>query len=387
MTIRILIVQTTLSAYNIPLFEKIGRMKGVELTLCSFDDEIDRTMYSPTEESLGFTYIKLQQGVLTGWFYSRFGFYLSSFDLFKIINQVSPNVIAIDGLTSVGNAFSIFLSKVHKKIPVIWWSLGSIPDRKINVRSTIGDRLQKFFAGRAASVFSYGTYSKNYFESIGISEDKIVVGYNTIDEQQVVNDVDSVSQDDILLLREDLGIPKENTVIAYCGRLTEGKRVDILIRSIHQLKQIGKGSLSLVIIGNGPERQRLEELASLLGLCSEIVFVGQQYTNLSKYFLLGDFCVLPGLGGLAINHAFAHGLPVVCGPADGTERDLVKTGETGVLLSDVDTESLGKAIEYMTDNADNRTEMGRNARKLILGNYSLSNYAKRFVKLALSIRN
>ena len=84
---------------------------------------------------------------------------------------------------------------------------------------------------------------------------------------------------------------------------------------------------------------------------------------------------MPGLGGLAINHAFAHGRPVLCGPADGCEQDLIKTGVTGWLMKDNSDETLDLTLLTAFSHMDKWCEMGENAFRLITEKITLNRFA------------
>ena len=81
----------------------------------------------------------------------------------------------------------------------------------------------------------------------------------------------------------------------------------------------------LVIVGDGPERAKLESLAKEVYPSAE--FVGTKHgAELTPYFAEADLFVLPGTGGLAVQEAMAHGLPVIVAKGDGTQDDLVRAG-------------------------------------------------------------
>ena len=375
---KIVIVQNTLSAYNVPLFAEIARNEGFELTIICQFSELNKTRYTESKDSSGFKLVVNSEGWLRRFIRNRTGIALPSAKLHRQIADLGPDAIAIDGLSSVGAALTLFCSRMWKKRPIIWWSLGATPERLPNWKSKIGDMVQRFCATRSAAVFAYGTHSREYFLGLGIDAGKIVVGHNTIDEKSVLKDVSNIDCNKLDRLKSDLSITN-NPVAVYCGRLMKGKKVDLLLHSFASLTSVGEGSdFRLVLIGDGPERLELEKLANELGLNGKVSFVGEQHQNLSMYFMLGDFCVLPGLGGLAINHAFAHALPVVCGPADGTEVDLVRNGETGILLNELTVDTLSDSLGHLFGDSILCKSMGKAANKLITSDYSLSNYNKRF---------
>jgi glycosyltransferase involved in cell wall biosynthesis len=101
----------------------------------------------------------------------------------------------------------------------------------------------------------------------------------------------------------------------------------------------------LVIVGDGPERAALEDLAKRVYPSAE--FPGAKHgADLAPYFSAADLFVLPGTGGLAVQQAMSYGLPVVMGRGDGTNDDLVRPANgwqvpDPVALRDVLQEALG----------------------------------------------
>ncbi len=107
----------------------------------------------------------------------------------------------------------------------------------------------------------------------------------------------------------------------FVGRLQARKRIDLLLRACAALPEALQPAL--VIVGDGPARPRLEELAAQIYPRAE--FPGAKHGDeLLPYFLAADLFVLPGTGGLAVQQAMAYGLPVIMGAGDGTNDDLVR---------------------------------------------------------------
>jgi glycosyltransferase involved in cell wall biosynthesis len=108
----------------------------------------------------------------------------------------------------------------------------------------------------------------------------------------------------------------------FVGRLQRRKHVDSLLRACAELSAVAP---HLIIVGDGPERARLESLARQVYPSTE--FAGSRHgTELESYFSRADLFVLPGTGGLAVQQAMAHALPIIVARGDGTQDDLVRQG-------------------------------------------------------------
>ena len=130
--------------------------------------------------------------------------------------------------------------------------------------------------------------------------------------------------------------------VLFIGRLQERKRIDNLLRAAASLPV----QPHLVIVGDGPARSALQELASQV--YPEAEFPGERVgKDLFPYFEAADLFVLPGTGGLAVQQAMAQGLPVIAAEGDGTLDTLI-TPENGWRVPTGDqaalTETLGMAL-------------------------------------------
>lgn len=156
----------------------------------------------------------------------------------------------------------------------------------------------------------------------------------------------------------DIGDPTESgDGVVFVGRLVDWKGVDVLLRALD-----GTGE-RLVVVGDGPERDRLESLAASLDVDAR--FVGMVPTEeVDAYLAAGAVFALPSTGdeGLpnAVIEAMAAGLPVVTTDSGGLP-DLVEDGETGFVVPKGDVEALRSRIRTLMDDDERRARMGHAA--------------------------
>ncbi|HCF24575.1 MULTISPECIES: glycosyltransferase [unclassified Novosphingobium] len=145
-------------------------------------------------------------------------------------------------------------------------------------------------------------------------------------------------------LPPDLAALKQRgPVIGYVGQLIERKNLETLLRAFAQL---GHADASLVLLGEGEERARLEALARDLAIADQVCFAGFRPDRLA--WMSGfDAFVLPSfVEGIprAMMEAMALGCPVVASDIPGT-RQLVDHGQTGLLFPPEDPAALALGIE------------------------------------------
>ena len=139
-------------------------------------------------------------------------------------------------------------------------------------------------------------------------------------------------------------VPESDIVVV--GRLNQTKGVDRAVQALQILQQRGR-PCTLTVVGDGPQRSELENLASRAGVESQIRFIG--YTaNPYPYMRRAKVLLCPSRSEsfcLAICEALALGVPVVATPTTGAQ-ELLLENQYG-LLSDHDPESIAEAIECL----------------------------------------
>ena len=132
------------------------------------------------------------------------------------------------------------------------------------------------------------------------------------------------------VLKASLNIPQDRTVLVFVGRLAEEKRVEELLRF---RAGMGPGKVPLLLVGDGPDRNRLESVAADLGLgVPDVVFAGMvPAEQVADWYQLGDLFVSASTSetqGLTYAEALAAGVPVLC-RADPCLLGVVRDGENG----------------------------------------------------------
>ena len=265
-----------------------------------------------------------------------------------------PDVVVTEGEINFINNISVFLYCFVFRKRYVWWSLGKVRTRQKNILNKILDPVIDFLLHRASCVMARTSWAKEYYvHDKFIPECKVIVAPNSMDEKRARSEVDQT-------LVEELKKQSIGKIVLYVGALTKEKRPEDLIRAVWAAKNKPDGeAIDLWFVGDGPEKGDLLSLSKSLGLENNVRFFGKIFDGVGSYFSAADIVVVPGLGGLVINHAMIFGKPVVSRLADGTELDLVKTGETGVLLDSYDIDELADAIctvlspKYLNDMSAN----------------------------------
>lgn len=177
--------------------------------------------------------------------------------------------------------------------------------------------------------------------------------------------------------RELLGIPPQERIILFVGRLVEAKGIFELIEAFSQL-QSRYPKVHLVLVGDGQDRQRLEDQARQKKLDDVIHFVGARpHSEMPSWLNAADLLVLPSHNeGLpnAIVEAMACGIPVVATKVGGIP-EVVEDKKSGLLI-EKKIDSLITAIDSLLKDPEKRKQMGAYGRSIIEQNFSWQQSAR-----------
>lgn len=168
--------------------------------------------------------------------------------------------------------------------------------------------------------------------------------------------------------RCQLGFAKEDVVLVYVGRLGPEKNLPFLLRSFAGMSQ-AYDNVRLILIGDGPEREILEEIASRSEICENIRFLGAvAYEKIPAYLKMADVFVTASVTEvhpLTVIEAMAAGLPVLGIRSPGV-GDIVQDGETGLLAAREDLASYTAKMIRLVRERGLRKKMGEQAAKASL---------------------
>jgi len=163
-------------------------------------------------------------------------------------------------------------------------------------------------------------------------------------------------------LRGKYKLPLECEIIVSHSRLTPKNGLDILIRAIQPLKD---QNIMLLIIGSGEQEKELIKLTKELKLKNEVKFLGYlSAKETAQYLALADLFVRPSRAegfGISFLEAMACGIPVI-GTKVGGITDIVKSGETGILIEPENVSALTEALQDLLGDLVKREEIGKRGR-------------------------
>ncbi len=235
-------------------------------------------------------------------------------------------------------------------------------------------RIKRFVLGHFIPLFDfhlcYHSNAKSYALQHGAREDQTLVMHNTIDER-------AISAGDRDTARAVLGDKHPHTrdkkIVLYVGAVLEEKRLECVFDA---LARLARPDTMFVVVGDGPH---LAILKARYADRNDWVSVGSVIEGVNTYFDAADILVLPGTGGLAINEAMAHRLPVIAGYADGSTDDLVIDGVTGFRLREGTAAELADHLSNLLAAPNVARDMGALGEQRIRGQLSFESFIDRVV--------
>jgi glycosyltransferase involved in cell wall biosynthesis len=175
-------------------------------------------------------------------------------------------------------------------------------------------------------------------------------------------------------VRTELGLP-EGPIFVSVGRLNVEKGMHHAVRALAAL-QVDTPRASLVIVGSGEERARLEQLSESLGVEQRVHFVGAQPSEVvAKYLAAADVFLFPTERGeaapLVLPQAMACGAPVIASDIGGIPEVVGRLGSNGFLVPPGDVPALEDTMRTLARDEGLRRQVGHAARERVLSEYTV----------------
>jgi len=219
-----------------------------------------------------------------------------------------------------------------------------------------------FIRSSSAPVLVNNSEVKSFYESCGISSDKLKVISSAIDLQKHEEGLLSATDAETCLGIKGL---RKWVTIGYVGGLRPEKNVATLIKAFRGLlENNSEARVRLVIIGDGPMRSLLEETVKRQDLSSYVLFLGF-IPDAYRFLNIIDLFVLPSLSEgspLSLIEAMATGKAIIASDIPSI-REIVRHNKEAILVDPLDVEALKQAILLLHNNPDLRTKLGRRARE------------------------
>lgn len=256
----------------------------------------------------------------------------------KVLDNLKPDVVVAMEYNPT------ILMAMHwcrkNKVKYISWTDGTLNSEKnLNFMQKLS---RKYIISRADAFIGSSTASKKTQIAYGADERKCFISFLTVDLDKYKKEKTEYS----------------NKQLVCVGGLILRKGVDLLLNALAKTPE----DITLVVVGEGCEKERLIKQAQMLGISNRVNFTGfLEGEDLYKCYSQSSAFVLPtreDCFGLVTLEAMCAKLPVISSKyADGA-ADLVEDGVSGIIIDPYDEEGFGKAITELVNDTARLKSMG-----------------------------
>jgi len=367
--IRVAIIQSRLAPFRVAFFQRLANTGNIDLVVFCSDKEASGKSAGATPpagvrlhtlKTFALGRLTLQFGLPGAILAGKFAVIIAEA---RLGLALTPLVLMLCRLT--GKRF-------------LWWTCGWEPTegKTLSSLKRFGRRL--LFAAAHGGI-AYSKTAQQYLAQHGIAPEHTWIAHNSLDTDALLAIEADLRQDADFVhrLRCERGVIEKHLVL-FVGKLTKTKNVELLLNAFKSVHRDHPEAV-LWIVGDGPERARLESLARRSdGLPVQFLGETTEPRAINAIYMAADVFALPGTGGLAINQAMTFGKPVVVSSADGTEEDLVTDGHNGLYFKSGDAADLAAKIVQLLRDRQLRETMGRRSREIIETRVNMKNMVNSF---------
>lgn len=278
------------------------------------------------------------------------------------IIKIKPEIVVVMG--HVGN-ISYWLLMCLKKLlnfKLVAWQCGY----EYNP-GKFKDKILRLNIPRFDHHLAYHTNAAKYAMKYGAKRDSVTIINNTINERRIFR---VPKEKAIRILNERYPQIGSKKIVLFVGAILAEKRIELLLEATAQLHA---KDVMIIIVGNGPHLDKIREQCKER---NDVIITGEIIEGVGLFFDVADVYVLPGTGGLGINEAMAHGLPIISGYADGSADDLVLDGKNGYRLRSYSIDELKIKLNLVLNEPEIAFRFGEYSRKLIEERFSFNRFVE-----------
>jgi L-malate glycosyltransferase len=286
------------------------------------------------------------------------------------------------GVRRIARAHHASVMHCHHYSPFVYGSLARISGAKCRMVFTEHGRLSDaqpslkrraanvFFSRFADRVFTVSEDLRRHLVQEGFSADAVGVIYNGIDVGPRGNGAASNR------IREQLNVSPSALIVGSVGRLDPVKDLGTLLKAMADIRR--NHSAELIMIGDGPERGRLQASAVENGLEHHVHFLGYR-SDAREWLAACDVYVNTSVSegiSLTILEAMAAGLPVIATRVGGTPEILDAT--CGILVPVRDPQAVAAALVQLAREPERRRQLGHAARVRVEERFTLERMIQQY---------
>ena len=285
------------------------------------------------------------------------------------------------------------LIKLFKKAGIVYNAQDIFPDSLVGTGLTKkGSLIWKI--GRVVEIITY-KYSdkiivisedfKNNLLQKGVPENKIVVVYNWVDEQAVVD----VPREENKLFGK-YGLDRNKFYITYNGNIGLTQNMDMLLEVAKALE--ANKDIQFVLVGNGAYLEQVQQIIKDRNIGNVTLLPFQPYEDISHVFSLGDVSLViskPGVGANSVPSKtwsiMSASRPVLANFDENELKSIVEDNNCGIFTKAGDKVAFTDAILKLYNDRDLCKEMGKNGRQFVMENLTKAVGTQKYIEVVKSL--
>lgn len=241
-------------------------------------------------------------------------------------------------------------------------------------------QIEKSAVKKAKHIITVDSRLKNYvIQEFGYPEDKITVIYNAVDTELFK----PVTNEEKILLRGKLGLPKDAFIVLVPRRYVKKNGVDYAARAFSKIKS---NDYLFVFAGRGPLKSEIQEI--LKDNSNVLILDAIPNVDIHKYYKAADLILIPSVSSddieeatsLSMLEGMACGKVVVCTNIGGM-KEVVKHMENGILIEQKNIDAIIETLQYVKGNYDELSQLRQRTREYVVKNHSYIEHAKKIVEI------
>jgi glycosyltransferase involved in cell wall biosynthesis len=356
--IRVAAVFPEPTPYRAPLLDRVAAEPEVDLTVVYAAESVARRTWRVAPQHRA---VFLRGARLPGAETVLHHEYPVTPGIIRALGSARPDVVVVSGWSTFAAQAAIAWSRA-RGVPYVLVVESHDEGPRAGWRRTVKGAVVPRIVGEASGALVTGTLARRSMVARGAAPERVRVFANTIDVEEFGRKADRLAERRPEL-REELGAGPDDVAVLSVARLVPEKGHGNLI---HAVAEAGDPRLLLVLAGDGPERERLEDLARVRGI--RLVLAGdREWERIAEVYVAADvFALLSEREpwAVVVNEAAACGLPLVLSDRVGAAHDLLHDGENGFLVPAGNVDEAATALRRLAADPELRSAFGARSREL-----------------------
>ena len=313
--------------------------------------------------------------------------------LWKGLREKDVDCIYLASTPPIQGLLGAFIKK-FRGIPFVYNLQDIFPDSLYNnglankggILWKIGRMIENFTYKHADKIIVISEDFKKNIMAKGVPEEKIVVVYNWVDQNAVVN----VERENNKLF-DKYNLDRSKFYIEYSGNIGLSQNMDMLLEVMEDL-QDNYPDINLVLVGEGAYKAQVEKIVVDKKLNNVVMLPFQPYEDISYVFSLGDAGLViskPGTGAASVPSKtwsiMSASRPVLANFDENELKDILAGNECGIFTKAGDKEAFKQSVITLYESRELCKQYGENGRQFVMDNLTREVGTQKYVDVIKSV--